>query len=533
MAAPQIHGLSLLPLQAQKAVCWLLILLAGMMAAGRLASVTQLYDPTLFRAADEVNSKRAWITKRPTPVVTLSSNDRSRWLTVRSLLENGTYVIGTRDKNIFHASAASLLGITQPGINQPFAIPALLLAGKQARIASDKGLLFEDGWNSIDRVLKPDTLEFYSSKPPLFPTMLAGWTWTLEKITGWTLREQPAAVIRTTLFFLNIVPFVIYLGLLSSIIFQLTESGWVRIILVAAAAFGSLVTPFLITLNNHTPVVFLVTLALWCLLKNRSPGVGAACLCGAACGLAFTMELPSLAFLGAILVLWLDRRRPITFGVFLASASVFIGALIFLNYVSIGSFLPAYSEFGGPWYDYEGSSWHPYDNYGNLKRNIDFARRNMGQTRGEYTFHLLLGHHGLFSLTPIFLLSLWGGIVWLIGANNKSTNGATKSDNMQVIPKLALTSLGLTLILTGFYLYKSDNYGGMSCAPRWLMWLTPFLLVCAIPALEKLEGSRRGRWLAVFFLSVGIFSASWPAWTPWKLPWIYDLIVWLGWRGYF
>jgi hypothetical protein len=34
-------------------------------------------------------------------------------------------------------------------------------------------------------------------------------------------------------------------------------------------------------------------------------------------------------------------------------------------------------------------------------------------------------------------------------------------------------------------------------------------------------------------LLIGVFSASWPAWTPWKLPWIYDLIVWLGWRGYF
>lgn len=529
MAASETEGLSLLPVQAQKAVCWLLILLAGIMAAGRLASVTQLYDPTLFRAADEVNSKRAWITKRPTPVVTLSSNDRSRWLTVRSLLENGTYVIGTRDKDAFHASAAAIFGITQPGIDQPFAIPAMLLAGKQARIASDKGLLFEDGWNSIDRVLKPDTLEFYSSKPPLFPTLLAGWTWMLEKITGWTLKEQPAAVIRTTLFFLNIFPFMLYLALLTSIIFRLTESGWVRIVLVAAAAFGSLVTPFLITLNNHTPVVFLVTLALWALLSRKSPGVGTACLSGAACGLAFTMELPSLAFLGAILVVWLDWRRPITLAVFLASASVFMVSLVLLNYVSIGSFLPAYSEFGGPWYDYEGSSWHPFDNFGNLKRNIDFARRNMGQTRGEYTFHLLLGHHGLFSLTPIFVLSLWGGLAWLLQKNAK----ALPLEESPVTPKLALTSLGLTVILVGFYLYKSDNYGGMSCAPRWLMWLTPLLLLCAIPALEKLKNSRRGRALALFLLSVGIFSASWPAWTPWKLPWIYDLIVWLGWRGYF
>ena len=80
MVKKDSDGLSLLPAQAQKAVCWLFILVAGTMAAGRLASVTQLYDPTLFRTAEERNSKRAWITQKPTPVVTLSSNDRSRWL---------------------------------------------------------------------------------------------------------------------------------------------------------------------------------------------------------------------------------------------------------------------------------------------------------------------------------------------------------------------------------------------------------------------------------------------------------------------
>lgn len=73
-------------------------------------------------------------------------------------------------------------------------------------------------------------------------------------------------------------------------------------------------------------------------------------------------------------------------------------------------------EFGGPWYDYEGSPWHPYNAFGDLKRNIDFARRNMGETRFEYALHLLIGHHGLFSLTPLFLLSLLGGIQWMAKA---------------------------------------------------------------------------------------------------------------------
>lgn len=53
-----------LPLEAQKTICWILIVLAGAMAAGRVASVTQLFDPSLFRSAEERNSKRAWSTKK-------------------------------------------------------------------------------------------------------------------------------------------------------------------------------------------------------------------------------------------------------------------------------------------------------------------------------------------------------------------------------------------------------------------------------------------------------------------------------------
>lgn len=535
MVKKDSDGLSLLPAQAQKAVCWLFILVAGTMAAGRLASVTQLYDPTLFRTAEERNSKRAWITQKPTPVVTLSSNDRSRWLTVRALLENGTYVIGQRNKDAFVASACALVGI-----NQPFGIPVVLEAGKLARIKGDKGLLFEEGWNSIDRVLKPDTLEFYSSKPPLFPTMLAGWTWVVQKITGWTLKDQPAAIIRISLVAINIVPFCLYLGLFASLVFRLTESGWVRILLVAAAAFGTLVTPFLITLNNHTPAVFLVTFALWAVLGNQSPNIRAACFAGASCGLAFTMELPSLAFFVALLVLWLDWRQFKTLLIFLISALSFMVALVFLNWISIGSFLPAYSEFGGPWYDYEGSPWHPYNAFGDLKRNIDFARRNMGETRFEYALHLLIGHHGLFSLTPLFLLSLLGGIQWMAKAkgigpitfSSVTPRESLALSNETIQGRLALSTLGLTAIVVGFYLYKSDNYGGMSCGPRWLIWLTPLLLLCAIPTLERLKDWRKGRGLVYFFLAVGVFSASWPAWSPWKLPWIYDLLVWWGWSGY-
>ena len=36
--------------------------------------------------------------------------------------------------------------------------------------------------------------------------------------------------------------------------------------------------------------------------------------------------------------------------------------------------------------------------------------------------------------------------------------------------------LALMIVVVGFYLFKSDNYGGFTNGLRWLMWLTPFWL---------------------------------------------------------
>ena len=42
------------------------------------------------------------------------------------------------------------------------------------------GIVFEDGWQTIDKVLHPERQEFYSSKPPLLPTLVAGEYWLLQ-----------------------------------------------------------------------------------------------------------------------------------------------------------------------------------------------------------------------------------------------------------------------------------------------------------------------------------------------------------------
>ena len=93
-------------------------------------------------------------------------------------MDDGTYVIGRRD-------------------------PADITEKNKY---GDTGIIFEDGWGSVDKVLNPQTQEFYSSKPPLLSTVLAGEYWVLQRLFGWTLSDHPWEVVRTILFTVNWLP---------------------------------------------------------------------------------------------------------------------------------------------------------------------------------------------------------------------------------------------------------------------------------------------------------------------------------------
>ena len=100
-----------------------------------------------------------------------SANDRSRWCTVWSLVEEGTYQIDT--------------------INE------------------------RPGWSSIDKVRHQD--HFYSSKPPLFPTMVAGIYWFIKTTTGLNLDRNLHDVAHLILIAVNLIPMLMALLLICKI----------------------------------------------------------------------------------------------------------------------------------------------------------------------------------------------------------------------------------------------------------------------------------------------------------------------------
>ncbi len=152
---------------------------------------------------------------------TFGSNDRSRWATIRSLVDNGTYIIGYRK----------------------------MLTSNTYK---DRGIITEKGWGTIDKVLRPDTQSFYSSKPPLLPTILAGLYWLIKSLFGLSITASTWIVTRLILVVTNIVSLFLYLALLSLLINRFARTPSAQVFLTACTCFGTFMTTFSVTLNNHT-----------------------------------------------------------------------------------------------------------------------------------------------------------------------------------------------------------------------------------------------------------------------------------------
>src|SRR5690606_23461659 len=122
--------------------------------------------------------------------------------------------------------------------------------------------------------------------------------------------------------------------------------------IVSTAAFGTLVTPFLISFNNHTIATFSAMVTLYALLRiwsGQSEGIGWYALAGLSASFTAVNELPAAAFLAGVFLLLLSRNPARTLLGFVPLALLPIIAFLGTNYLAIGKWTPAYSEFGGEW----------------------------------------------------------------------------------------------------------------------------------------------------------------------------------------
>ncbi len=517
----------------RKRVYALLLTLVAGTVAGRILSAELVLEPSLHRNEDEIGpGKRLWPKTRPVPMPTFSSNDRSRWATVRNLVEQGSYVIGQRDRLVVLESAVSQLS-ARDGIQGA----ALAAAGYYRRVKSDRGLVTQSGWETVDKVLRPDTLEYYSSKPPLLSTLVAGLYWVLYHL-GWTFGNDPWTVVGVILLVINWLPLLVYLAFLARLLERYGTTDWGRLYVFGAAGFATLVTTFAITFNNHSVATYSALFALYPALGMWSRGEQASpwlfLLSGFFAAFTACNELPAASFAVLLGLVLLIRQPARTLLLFVPAAAIPVAAFFVTNYLAIGQLRPAYDEFGSPWYEYEGSHWRK-PAPGEVRTGIDWAR--LKETRAEYAFHVLLGHHGLFTLSPIWLIAVLGMLtlparIWRKSASRGPPELTAAAKDQSGLTLVMFLTLILTVVVIGFYLVKSDNYGGWTAGLRWLMWLSPFWLLTMLPFADRLATTRWGRGLGYVLLAVSVLSVAYNLRNPWRHPWLYDFMQARGWIPY-
>jgi hypothetical protein len=494
-------------LRLRRSIYWLLICLSVGVMLGRVLAVdavdrTGLEKDRLKRIPDELRRKCLQLERQGVKDEALqeelnayerrlesaaqlrrpflSANDRSRWDTVRALVEPEMRVEGA-----------------------PYAI--------------DK-VIQNPNWDTIDMVKHDGHL--YSSKPPLLATLMAGVYWPIYHITGMSLGAHPFVVGRLMLVIINVIPLAISFVLLAWLVERFGATDWGRLYVIGAAAFGTFLITFAVVINNHLIAAVSATAAMYGAVPIWYDGV---CrkryfvLAGFFAALMAACELPAAVLFAALSVALLWKAPRQTLMVYFPAAAIVVAGFFAANWIAHGTISVPYLHRGAgdDWYDYTFQRGDKeIESYWRHPSEIDQGE----QSRAVYTFNVLVGHHGIFSLTPIWLLTAAGMIITLLPGGDRRLRQWT------------IIVGGVSLICLAFYLTRPlhhRNYGGMTSGFRWMFWLAPLWLVAMLPAVDWL--SRRGwtRAVALALLVFSALSASYPIWNPWTHPWIMDYVKYL------
>jgi len=289
-----MHGSSTLD---SRFLAWFLIGVAAVMQLSRIVSITAPHGELPF----------------------LSANDRSRWCAIAALTEEGRWEI---DKYI-----------------------ELLDSKGKSRI-----------WSTIDLVRHrgADGQEHsYSSKPPLLTLMYAAVCKPITWLSGKKLTEEPFLIGRWVMIVANLIPLIVWWIWFSRWLESHVVDAWSRWMLLNMAIWGSFLTTFVATLNNHLhgALFFTVSLALaWQIIRESRQGLtstwGIWLSLGVSVAMTVACELPALAWaaaIGAIVFVADWKRMLLGFGI---GSAMIAAAFLGTNFWAHGDWRPPYAHRG-------------------------------------------------------------------------------------------------------------------------------------------------------------------------------------------
>ncbi len=316
---------------------------------------------------------------------------------------------------------------------------------------------------------------------------------------------------------INVVPMLIYFLVLASLIDRYGTSDWGRIYTFACATLATFLSTFVIVLNNHLIAAVAIAIATYAVVRiyvEQDMRLRWFLLAGLSAAFAAASELPALSFTALVGAMLLWRSPRPTLLAFVPAALLIAAAAVGTNYAAWGTWEPAYKH----------KEWYQYTYVKDGRVRDSYWQNPVGIDQGEpsqarYAFHALIGHHGAFSLSPIWLLSLVGLCMQIYrrGWPLRTLAGG-----------IAL----LTIVCFAFYIMRPQadrNYGGMSSGLRWTFWLIPLWLLAMLPAVDTFSERRWFRVVAAVLLAISVVSISYPTWNPWVHPWLTHWLLYENW----
>jgi hypothetical protein len=423
----------------------------------------------------------------------MSPNDASRWDTVWSLVEYRTYEI--------------------------FDTPNF----------GDKQQL-----DTIDKVVRRHDQKTISSKPPLLPTLLAGFTHLVKPLVGKPITKDlripdkpsiPGSIniyAKLGIWVFQILPFLAVVWLYKRFLDSQSLDATTWVLSLFAVGLGTFVTGYLVTLNNHVIAATSGLAAMYHLrrvLVDHKHEWWRMFFLGLLAGWTAANELPAGLFAAGIglILLWHHPTKAI-FG--FGPALALVAAAFFLtNFWAVGdpndpwnlkNFVPAYLQKDLYEKDASGqpSYWARKD-----KSGID-ALNDHPEPLAVYLFHSLIGHHGIFSLSPILLFTIVGML-----------RGFTPARAFPVSMTILVIISSAAVFL--FYMLISDqrNYGGFCHGLRWMQWLSLIWLLYFPSGVAPFLQSKLGRALVTIAMVISILSMFDTWYSPWSRSWLHRVLL--------
>lgn len=369
-------------------------------------------------------------------------------------------------------------------------------ASRMATVESlaERGTFCIDGSqfsDTADRVMIEG--KYYSSKPPALSAMAAGVYALFSLISGMDFISATSASVAFVNILTGLIPYLLTLFFFYRLLMEWSGSPRTVSLGLLVFTFNYIGLGYATDINNHVPSAMCLLISFYMAFLIRRKGKGSAfrwCISGFMAGLASAFEFWAGLFAAAFAVYLIlhDRRRTLL--LFLPFAAVPVAGHFLLSLASTGSLLPVYLR--PDLYQFQGGYW-------TNPTGIDAIR----EPKYIYFFNILLGHHGLVSMTPVFILAFYSIFREILDRKERFAE--------------ALTVLVPTLAALLFLGIRTRNYGGVCAGLRWMIMAMPLLFLFVSQWISTHPGKKAMVLLGILFLAglVMLADIPWANAGPW------------------